>query len=182
MAMPSPVATSGLVVLRYTASQPPVAMTVTLGKEGIYLARLLIEHIGTVTLDAGGVSRNDDAQVVLGNDFDGEMVFEYRDVGVLLHRIDEAGLYLGTGVVFVMQDTELGVAALPMKVKLAVLLLVELHAPLDELLYLSGGFAHHLLHSLPVAYPVAGNHRVFNMLLEVVYRKIGHEAMPPCAK
>ena len=32
IAMPSPVATSGLVVLRYTASHPPVAITVTLDR------------------------------------------------------------------------------------------------------------------------------------------------------
>ena len=143
-------------------------------EEGVDLARLLVEHIRPETFDAGRVARHDDAQVVLGDDFDGEMVFEYRDVGVLFHRIDEAGLYLGPGIVFVVQDTELGVAALPMEVKLTVLFLVKLHAPLDELPDLTGSFAHHLLHSLPVAYPVAGNHRVFDMLLEVVNGHIGH--------
>ena len=34
--------------------------------------------------------------------------------------------------------------------------------------------AHHLLNSCRIANPIAGNHRVVNMLLEIIYQQIGH--------
>ena len=143
------------------------------GEEGVYLARLLVEHIGAVALDAGRVARHDNAQVVLGDNLDGIVVGKDGDVGMAAHGLDEAGLDFGAGIVLVVQYAELRVAALAVQVEGAVGPLVEVYAPADEFLYLGGGVSHHLLHGGTVAYPVARNHGVFNVLLEVVHRKVG---------
>ena len=144
------------------------------GEEGVYLARLLVQHVGAVALDAGRVARDDDAQVVLGDDFHGVVVGEDGDVGVTADGLDEAGLNLGAGVVLVVQDAELTVPPLLVQVEGAVVALVEVHAPADEFLYLGGRALHYLFHGGAVAYPVARNHCVLNVFLEVVYRQVGH--------
>ena len=46
--------------------------------------------------------------------------------------------------------------------------------PLDEFLNLRGGHAHHLLHGLGVGDVVAGDHRVLDMLVEVVEFHVRH--------
>ena len=143
------------------------------GKEGIHLARRFVQHIGTVALDAGGVAGNDDSLVMLGNDFHSVMVGQYGDVGVLLQSFNEAGLYLCTRIVLMVEDAEFGVAAFFVQVKLSVLLFVEVHSPFDKLLDLFGGIAHHLLYSFTVAYPVTRNHGIFDMLFKIVYGQIG---------
>ena len=81
------------------------------GKEGIHLARRFVQHVGTVALDAGGMAGNDDSLVMLGNDFHSIVVGQYGDVGVLLHSFDEAGLYLCTRIILMVEDAEFGVAA-----------------------------------------------------------------------
>ena len=93
---------------------------------------------------------------------------------MLLHSLDETFLNFGSGVVLVVQNSELGVTALAVEVKLAILLLVEIHAPVDEGLNLPWGFTHHLLHSHRVAEPVAGYHSVVNVLVEVINKSVGH--------
>ena len=95
---------------------------------------------------------------------------------MLFDGLDEAGLYLCARVVLVVQDAEFRVTALAVQVEGAVLLLVEVDAPLDEFLDLSGGVAHHFLHGGAVADPVARYHGVFDVLLEVVHRQVGHRS------
>ena len=101
------------------------------------------------------------------------MVGQYGDVGVLLHSFNEAGLYLCTRIVLMVEDAEFGVAAFFVQVKLSVLLFVEVHSPFDEFLDLFGGIAHHLLYGFTVAYPVTRNHGIFDMLFKIVYGQIG---------
>ena len=61
-----------------------------------------------------------------------------------------------------------------MQVEGAVVALVEVHAPADEFLYLGGRALHYLFHGGAVAYPVARNHCVLNVFLEVVHRQVGY--------
>ena len=79
-------------------------------------------------------------------------------------------LYLCTRIVLMVEDAEFGVAAFFVQVKLSVLLFVEVHSPFNELLDLFGSIAHHLLYGFAVAYPVTGNHGVFDVLVEVVHQ------------
>ena len=151
-----------------------------LGQIGVDLARLLVEHVGTVALDVGCAARHLHAQVVLRQYLDGEVVVQHFDVRVGLHGAYQGRLYLCSRVVGVVQDAELRVSALAVQVEVAVLLAVELHAPLHHLAYLLGAALDHEFHGLRVAQPVACHHRVVDMLVEVVEFEVrdgGHAAL-----
>ena len=101
-------------------------------------------------------------------------------VGVSLHLLYKRGLYLGAGVVGVMQDAELGVAPLTVQVELPVGIPVEFHPVVYEELNLFGGAFHHLLHRPAVGEPVAGDHCVVYVFIEIVKFKIsdgGHTSL-----
>ena len=133
-----------------------------------------IENVGTIAGDIGSATGHHLAEVVLGANLHSKAILKHVDVGVLLHSLDETFLYFGPGVVLVVQNAELRVTALTVEVKLAILLLVEIHAPVDEGLNLPWGFTHHLLHRHGVAEPVAGYHSVVNVLVEVINKSVGH--------
>ena len=139
-----------------------------LREEGIHLAGLLVQHVGAETLDAGRVAGDDDTQMMLRDDLDGKMVLEDGDVRMLLHGADQAGLDLGARIVFMVQDTELRVAAFLVEVEFAVRLLVEVNTPFDQLLDLRGSLTDNLLDGGPVADPVARDHGILNMFLEII--------------
>ena len=71
-----------------------------------------------------------------------------------------------------VQDAEFGMPSFAVKVELAVLLLVEVHAPVDEFLDLGRCTPYDHLHGFAVVDPVAGNHCIFNMLVEIIYQQV----------
>lgn len=137
------------------------------------------KHIGPVAGDVGSAAGDYLAQMVLGDDLYGEMVFVYVDGGIGLNRLDEAFLDLEAGVVGMMEDAELRVSPLAVEVEGAVILAVEVHAPLYQLTDLLGSSGDHLPHRLGVGKEVAGNHRVVDMLVEVVDQEVGHRRHTP---
>ena len=58
-------------------------------QEGIHLASLLIEDIGTIALDARSAACHDFTQVVLGENLHGKVVFIHVDARIGLDRLDE---------------------------------------------------------------------------------------------
>ena len=147
---------------------------------GIYLLSVRVEHVSTITLDVRRTTRDAHAQMVLGDDLDGKVILLDVDIGILAHGFHEATLDLGTSVVGMVEDAELGVSTFTMKVKRAVFLLVEVDAPLHKLLDLLGGLAHHLFDGGTVGDIVARNHCVLDVLLEVVeleIRDTGHATL-----
>ena len=108
------------------------------------------------------------AQVVLRDDLDSEVVLQYGDALVGPHGANQALLNLMPRVVGMVQDTELRVTALAMKVELAVLVAIEIHAPLHQVGDAFRRVLHHLLHSCRVGNEVARHHRVVDMLVEVI--------------
>ena len=112
--------------------------------------------------------------MVLGNDFNGEVMFKYIDVRRILHSFYKAVLNLESCVVGMVQDTELAVAAFAVQVETTVGVLVEIHAPAYQFVNLRRSAFHHLFHSLGVAEPVAGNHSVVNVFVKIVYFEIGN--------
>ena len=141
---------------------------------GVNLLRVGVEHISAVALYVGRAACHLYAQVVLRNDFHGEVVFLYLYGRIAAHCCHEAALYLGSGVVGMVQYAELRVPAFAVQVVVAVGVLVEVHAPLHQFAYLRGRVAHHLFYRPAVAYVVAGNHRVLYVLVEVVNREVGN--------
>ncbi len=143
------------------------------GEESIDVSGGCVEDVGSVTGDVGGASRDYLAQVVLGDDFDGEVVFVDVDVGVGADGFDERVLYLEAGVVGVVEYAKLGVSAFAVEVEGAVIVFVEVYAPAYEFVDLRGSVAHDFLDGLRVAEPVAGHHCVVDMFVEVVDLEVG---------
>ncbi len=148
------------------------------GQELVY-APLGVQDVGAVAGDVGGTAGYDLPQVVLGDDFDGEMVLVDVDVRVGADGLDQAALDFEAGVVGVVQDAELRVASLAVEVERAVGLAVEVHAPFKELAYLAGSAGHDFFYRRGVGEPVAGDHRVADMLLEVVNLEVRHRRHSP---
>ena len=106
--------------------------------------------------------------MVLGDDVDGKLILFQLDVGVVVDGLQQSALNLGTGVVLVVKDAELGVAAFAVQVELASFRFVEFHAVahqlFDALRRLADGHFNHVA----VADTVAGNEGVGNMFVEAV--------------
>ena len=148
----------------------------------VHLLRVGIEHIGPVALDVTGAAGHFLPQVVLRDDFHGEVVFLDVYIGIGAHGSHQSALNFGPGVVGMVQNAELGMSALAVKVEPSVLLLVEVHPPLHEFFDLFRRFPHHLLHGLPVAHEVAGNHGVLDVLVEVVHFHVCHRCYATLGK
>ena len=69
--------------------------------------------------------------MMLGDDFHGEMVLFDIDVRIVAHRFHQSSLYLRTGIVGMVENTEFRVASLAVQVKVPVFL-VEVDSPVDE--------------------------------------------------
>ena len=141
---------------------------------GVHLLCFRVQHVGPVAVDIGRAACDACSQVVLGDDFHGEVVLLHVDVGIVAHGLHQSALYLGTRIIGMVKDTEFRVSALTMKVERTVLLTVEVHAPVDEFLNLGRRIPYHLLHGGTVRDIVASHHRVLDMLLEVVHFEVGH--------
>ena len=140
----------------------------------MYLARILVQYIGTETFDTGGMAGDDNAHMVLGDNLYRIMVREYGDVGMVVYRFYQARLYLGSRIVGMVQDTKLGVSSFFMQIEFSAFFLIEINSPSDKRLDLGRGLAHDFLHGCPVTDPVAGDHRVFYVLLEIIYFQVGY--------
>ena len=100
------------------------------------------------------------------------MIFLDVDVRIVAHGFHQSALNLGSRVVGMVQDAELAVSSLAVKVELAVLLLVEIDTPLHQLLDLFRCFGDNLLHGFVVADVVASNHCILDVFVEVVHFEI----------
>ena len=141
---------------------------------GVYLLGLGVEDIRTVTLDIGGTSGDAYTQMVLRDDLHGKMVLQHLDMRVAAHRCHQSALDLRTGVIGMVQDTELRVTAFAVQIELTVLFAVEVHTPLDQFLDAFGGVAYHLFNGGRVTEPVTGDHRIVDMFLKIVHQEVRH--------
>jgi hypothetical protein len=112
------------------------------------------------------VARNDLAQVVLGQQIDGEVVLQNGDILMLANSLNEGTLDLGTRQVLMVKDAVLGVTTLTVQIKATILSLVETHTPTYKFCCRLGSLTHNDLHSLAIAATGAANKRIFDMLLE----------------
>lgn len=95
-------------------------------------------------------------------------------MGIVSYSLVEALLYLEAGVVGVVEYAELAVAALAVQVVVAFLVFIEVYAPVHELAYLPGRAFHYFFYGLGVAEPVAGDHGVVDVFVEIVDFEISH--------
>ena len=125
---------------------------------------------------------DDDSEMMLGDDFYGIEIGEYRDVRMPFYFFYQACLYFGSCIVFVMENAEFRMSPFLVQVKLSVFFFIEINAPFDQLLYLCRGVPHHFLNRRRVAYPVACHHRVVDMFFKIVYFQVGYRSDPPLGK
>ena len=69
--------------------------------------------------------------MMLGDDLHGKMVLFDIYVRIVAHRLHQSSLYLRTGIVGMVENTEFRVASLAVQVKVPVFL-VEIDSPVDE--------------------------------------------------
>ena len=101
------------------------------------------------------------------------MVFLDVYVWAVSHCLYQSALYLCSSIVGMVQYAKFRMATFAVKVKLAVLLAVEVYSPLHQFLYLRWCISNHLLHGFSVADKVSCYHRVFDMLVEIIHFEIG---------
>ena len=87
---------------------------------------------------------------------------------------DKSALNLETRIVGMVEDAKFRVTSFAVQVELAILLAVEVDAPLHQAADAFGPARHHLLYGAAVADVVAGNEGVGDMLLEVVHFEVGN--------
>ena len=71
-------------------------------QEGVYLMGIGIQDVCAVALDVGRFARHLNAQMVLGDDFNSEMVFQHSDVLVGSHGIHQSSLNLKARIILVV--------------------------------------------------------------------------------
>ena len=143
-----------------------------LSQIGVYFL-LRVQHVSTIALNVWRTTRNPNTQMVLCDNLHSEMVFLDINIRIIAHSLHQSTLNLCTRIVSMVQNAELRVPAFTMQVEVAILLAVEVDTPLHQLLDLLRSHANHLLYSLTIGDIVARNHRVLNVLFEVVYSQIG---------
>ena len=145
-----------------------------LGQIGVNLRFLRIQDVGTIALDVGRATGHTNTQMVLRDNLNGKVILLDVDVGIVTNSLHQSALNLCTGIVGMVQDAELRVSAFAVQIELPVILLVEIHAPVDQLLYLAWGIAYHLFHRFAVGDIVACDNCVGNMLVESIEFQICH--------
>ncbi len=106
MAIPSPVAIFGFVVVAYTAPTPPVARIVTFERKVSIFFCVGVKDVCAVAFYVRGSARNFYAQMVLGYDFHGEMILEHTNVRLAFYGFYESALYFKARVVGVVQNAK----------------------------------------------------------------------------
>jgi len=90
-----------------------------------------VQHISSVTFDMFGLPGYGGSQMVLGQYFDGKMMVENLDIGMLLDAADQAALNFGSGSVLVVKDAVFGMASFAMKIVMSALVFVKGNSPMD---------------------------------------------------
>ena len=137
---------------------------------------LLIKNVCAVAGDVGRPAGHNLAEVVLSDDLDGKMVFVDVDVGMRPDSLDKTLLYLVARVVGVVEYTEFRMSALAVKVEIAFFVLVEIDTPADKLFDLGRRALDDHLDGSRVAEPVARDHRVMDMFIEIINLEICHRS------
>ena len=141
---------------------------------GIDFLGYRIEHVGSITLDVRRTARHTYTQMVLRDNLYGEMVLFHLDIGIVTNGLHQPALDFSTRIIGMVQNAELRMAALTVKVELTVVFTVEVNTPLHQFLNLRRSITHHLFDGSTVTDIVTGYHRVFDVFVEIVQFKISH--------
>ena len=107
--------------------------------------------------------------MVLGDNLQRNTILDNLNVLMLLGCQNEFFLNLIARNVFMMEHSELGMTALFGQCKAAVLVFVEIHAPLHQFHHTFGSLANGKFHDFAVGELVAGHHSILNVFLVSVW-------------
>ena len=110
------------------------------------------------------------SEVMLGNNFNGKMLVEHINVRMFLYRFNQAILNLFSCVIFMVKNTEIRVTTLLVKVKIALLIFIEIDTPLQQLFDLSRSLFNHFSNHLFIADSITCNQCVDHMIFKVIRR------------
>jgi hypothetical protein len=106
------------------------------------------------------------------------MVVQYGDIIETMHLPQNGPFNLGTGLILVVHDPVLGVAAFPAQIKLPLGVAVKASTPIEQFFEPVGAFTHHHPNHRFVAKPVAANQRIVYVLVIRIHRAIGNNGNP----
>ena len=152
------------------------------GQERIHFSCFLIQYVSTETFDAWCMAGDNNSQMMLGNDFYRIVICKYGNIGMGFYRFYQASLYFSSCIVFVVQDAELGMSSFFVEVEFSIFFFIKIHSPFYQFLDLCRCFSHYFFYSRAVTDPIAGNHRVFNVFLEIVYFQVGNRCYTSLSK
>ena len=141
---------------------------------GIHLLGIRIQYVCTVTVDIRSAASNTGTEMMLSDNLYCKMIFLDIDIRTVAHSLHQTALDFCTRIICMMKDAELAVTALTVEVELAVLLLIEVDAPLHELLDLLRCHGDNLLHSFIIADIITSNHCILYVLVEVIHFQVGN--------
>ena len=75
-----------------------------------------------------------------------KMILFNINIGIVTHSLHQTSLYFGSGVISMMQYSELRMPSLTVKVESAIFILVEINTPINQLSYLLRSIAYHHFH------------------------------------
>ena len=122
-------------------------------------------------------------QMMLGNDFYRIVICKYGNIGMGFYRFYQASLYFSSCIVFVVQDAELGMSSFLCGGRILHLLFLSKSTPHFISSWICAGASRTtFFYSRAVTDPIAGNHRVFNVFLEIVYFQVGNRCYTSLSK
>ena len=112
--------------------------------------------------------------MVLGDNLHSKVIFLDVDVRVVAYSFHQSSLDFSTRIVGMVEDAELAVSALTVKIELAVLLLVEVDSPFHQFLDLFWCLGNNLFNCFVVTDVVTSNHCILDVLVEVIHLQVGN--------
>src|ERR1700733_10157634 len=116
-----------------------------------------IQRIDAVTLNIRSGLGYQVTKMMLCDDIHHETMFDDLDIFLGSDRLQQGSLHFSPRNIFMMQNAEFRMTALPSPFKLTFFILIEPCSPFDHFLDTLGSFLYNDLHDFRIAQPVTGN-------------------------
>ena len=102
------------------------------------------------------------------------MVLQNVDIRIASDSFHQSALNLKAGVVSMMENAKLRMAAFAMQVEAAIGFLIEIHAPFYQFTNALRRSGYDLPNGIGVGYPIACNHGIVDVLFKIIYEQVGY--------
>ena len=112
--------------------------------------------------------------MVLSDDFHCVMILQNRDFLIPTYSLHQATLNLKPSIICMVKDTKFTMPPFSVEIKFTILVLIEIHTPLHQVVDSCRCITDNMLYGFNVGDVVTCNHGVFNMLFEVIHLEVSH--------